>query len=249
MSFDNRRDSLTQYLSRRRSSALVFPEAGLYPPDVDGMPWYCHAAGTVGGRRNSLHPGDGGGGGGVGNHEANHQDNPAYQRKMMTTATIRRRKSSPKVQVVYQAREPGQTLKSLFSNSNVPGMREFAMSDSYIRRIFWLIAFFALGFLCLMDISVLMADFYAYPITVDVRVKESRKLQFPAITVCNLNILRWSALCNSSVAMNVSIPPELKEKLCGFQVHSDVSLCLYHRMSYLIETDDPYTIFHENFDS
>lgn len=104
----------------------------------------------------------------------------------------------------------------------VPGMREFAMSDSNIRRLFWLVSFVCLGALCLMDISVLMADFYGYPITVDVRVKESRKLQFPAVTVCNLNVLRWSALCNSSTALNVTIPPELKERLCGFQVQSEV---------------------------
>ena len=45
------------------------------------------------------------------------------------------------------------------------------------------------------------------------RMRESRKLPFPAVTICNLNIVRYSALCNST--LNVSMPVELQEKLCG----------------------------------
>lgn len=45
------------------------------------------------------------------------------------------------------------------------------------------------------------------------RIRESRKLPFPAVTICNLNIVRYSALCNRT--LNVSMPAELQEKLCG----------------------------------
>ena len=104
-------------------------------------------------------------------------------------------------------------LTALFSDSSVPGLREICHSDSYFRKIIWFIAFISLGFLALADIHNLLSEFYSYPVTVNVRLRESRKLPFPAVTVCNLNIVRYTALCNST--LNISMPLELQEKLCG----------------------------------
>lgn len=104
-------------------------------------------------------------------------------------------------------------LTALFADSSIPGLREISHSDRCIRKIVWFFVFALLGFMALRDIHQLLSEFYRYPVTVDVRIRESRKLPFPAVTVCNLNIVRYSALCNST--LNISMPIELQEKLCG----------------------------------
>lgn len=129
--------------------------------------------------------------------------------------------TSPSAAPVIIYRDPGlcrpNDLTILFSDSSVPGLREICHSDSFLRKIVWFIVFTLLGFLALRDIHQLLSEFYNYPVTVDVRLRESRKLPFPAVTVCNLNIVRFSALCNSTflARSNYTLPPELKEKLCG----------------------------------
>ena len=115
--------------------------------------------------------------------------------------------------------EPPSNLNRLFAESSVPGVRDIAGTRNIIRKTFWFICFLILGILALRDISQLVAEYFVYPITVNVRLKDSRRLLFPAITVCNLNIVRYSALCNSSMAVvNMTmIPPDLADKLCGSQ--------------------------------
>lgn len=112
---------------------------------------------------------------------------------------------------------PPSNLWVLFGESSVPGVRDIAVSRSFLRRLFWICSFFFFGFLALRDISQLVSEYYTYPITVDVRLRDSRRLQFPAVTVCNLNIVRYTALCNGnhSVIKDSMIPRDLKEKLCG----------------------------------
>lgn len=124
--------------------------------------------------------------------------------------------------IIYrEEKKDAKTLKSLFSHSNVPGLRELALSDGIMRKVYWLVAFLGLGFICLSDIHQLLSEFYSYPITVDVRLREERKLPFPLVTVCNLNTVRFSAICNST--LNISIPIELKQKLCGISLNEEPS--------------------------
>ena len=119
--------------------------------------------------------------------------------------------------------EPPNNLNKLFAESSVPGVRDIAGARSVVRKIFWLISFFFFGILALKDISQLVSEYYVYPITVDVRLRDSRRLLFPAITVCNLNIVRYSALCNTTISLiNASmIPQDLKDKLCGIQATAE----------------------------
>ena len=114
---------------------------------------------------------------------------------------------------------PPSDLIRLFGESSVPGVRDIALSRSFLRRLFWVGSFFFFGFLALRDISQLVSEYYTYPITVDVRLRDSRRLQFPAVTICNLNIVRYSALCiaNVSVIKDSMIPRDLRDKLCGIQ--------------------------------
>lgn len=113
-------------------------------------------------------------------------------------------------------------LSELFSQSEIPGFREIFASDSYLRKFCWIVAFLFMTVLSLNDMTELITEYYDYPITVDYRVRDSARLPFPAVTVCNLNVVRFSALCSSSSTsrfdLSSQIPSELRDKLCGIQV-------------------------------
>lgn len=112
-------------------------------------------------------------------------------------------------------------LSELFSQSEIPGFREIFSSDSYLRKFCWIVAFLFMTILSLNDMTELITEYYEYPITVDVRLRDSARLPFPAVTVCNLNVVRFSSLCSSSNArfdLTNKIPSELRDKLCGIQV-------------------------------
>lgn len=110
-------------------------------------------------------------------------------------------------------------LSELFSQSEIPGFREIFASDSYLRKFCWIVAFLFMTVLSLNDMTELITEYYEYPITVDVRLKDTAKLPFPAVTVCNLNVVRFSALCsNSRFELSSQMPSEMRDKLCGIQV-------------------------------
>lgn len=179
------RDKKVIRVARRRNNKInVFNDTN----DVNDLPWYC---------------------------KSNYGFKNNYMNTKDRTFDIERSNdetNGPQV-IIFRNDNEKKTLKALFSASNVPGLRELALSDHIASKIYWLIAFLGLGFLCLSDIHQLLSEFYSYPIAVDVRLRETRKLPFPLVTVCNLNIVRFSAICNST--LNMSIPIELKQKLCG----------------------------------
>lgn len=107
---------------------------------------------------------------------------------------------------------PPSNLIRLFGETSLPGVRDIALSRSFLRRIFWIISFFFFGFLALRDISQLVSEYANYPITVDVRLRDSRRLPFPAVTVCNINMVRFSALCVTNVSRitDSMIPRDLR---------------------------------------
>ena len=110
-------------------------------------------------------------------------------------------------------------LSELFSQSEIPGFREIFSSNSYLRKFCWVVAFLFMTVLSFNDISELVREYFSYPITVNVRLRDTARLPFPAVTVCNLNVVRYSGLCSSSkFELAGQIPGELRDKLCGIQV-------------------------------
>lgn len=199
--------------TRRRNRVNVFAEPN--PPTAD-LPWYCQAnngyrySNIPSMRPNGLHT--------VPNPEDYVMPRYDHRGRGHSAGS----NNGPSQIIIYRSDvNTSKTLKTLFSASNVPGLRELALSDHITRKIYWLIAFLGLGFLCLSDIHQLLSEFYTYPITVDVRLRETRKLPFPLVTVCNLNIVRFSAICNST--LNISIPLELKQKLCGLTLTDEMN--------------------------
>ena len=148
-------------------------------------------------------------------------------RPQLAAARTRRRKINRLNRRMLMATGNGQhmvtgnayALSELFSQSEIPGFREIFASDSYLRKFCWIVAFLFMTVLSLNDMTELITEYYEYPITVDVRLRDSARLPFPAVTVCNLNVVRFSSLCsNSRFDLTNQIPSELRDKLCGIQV-------------------------------
>ncbi|XP_076348636.1 degenerin-like protein unc-105 isoform X2 [Tachypleus tridentatus] len=103
------------------------------------------------------------------------------------------------------------SLSALFSESSVPGLANIANTGG-IRRILWLLAFLILsGFTC-NDLYNLFSDYLTYPVTVNIKVADSRLLPFPAVTICNLNPIQKDNFCSST---NLKKPVLLEKLLCA----------------------------------
>ena len=71
-------------------------------------------------------------------------------------------------------------------------MSHAAKSKTYIQWFYWSSLFVAgLGFTVPALVGVIQ-DFYKYPVTTKVKVKNSDNATFPAVTICGLN--RFSGL-------------------------------------------------------
>ncbi|KAK8774247.1 hypothetical protein V5799_011220 [Amblyomma americanum] len=65
-----------------------------------------------------------------------------------------------------------------------------------LRRLCWLLVWSALATLMVHDLGAVVADYLRFEDIVTLSVYEPAWATFPAVTVCNLNRVRKSALCN-----------------------------------------------------
>lgn len=99
---------------------------------------------------------------------------------------------------VQQPKSPGPTLSTILENftqtTTTHSLSKQASGVSTKRKLFWALLFVAsLGYLIFQLIS--SANLYmSYPVRVVQNWHISNKMEFPAVTICNLNALRKSAL-------------------------------------------------------
>ncbi|ELU05481.1 hypothetical protein CAPTEDRAFT_190760 [Capitella teleta] len=82
-------------------------------------------------------------------------------------------------------------LRTLLTNTTCHGVKHIAERDSHIfQKILWLICVtVALG-LFLVNVISRAGNYFDYPTNVDVSVHYKESMQFPAVTLCNLNNFR-----------------------------------------------------------
>ncbi|GFS43689.1 acid-sensing ion channel 5 [Nephila pilipes] len=70
------------------------------------------------------------------------------------------------------------------------------------RELSWLFIILAASSGCIWKTTLFLNDFFQYPIVVSFKVEKFQRLEFPALTICNLNRVKFSyRLC-----LNLSIP-------------------------------------------
>ncbi|KAH7962616.1 FMRFamide-activated amiloride-sensitive sodium channel [Rhipicephalus sanguineus] len=103
------------------------------------------------------------------------------------------------------------TARGLYSQSTVPGFIQMAQARNPFRIIIWFVAFVGLGSVALSNLYELMHEYFQYPLTVNIRLEDVNNVEFPAVTLCNLNPVRKSLLCGQETDLDYT----LQEFLCN----------------------------------
>lgn len=63
-------------------------------------------------------------------------------------------------------------------------------SSSVWRKLFWMIILFLCTGCCISHIYQFLSAYYAYPVIVNIETISAEFLEFPAVTICNMNEIR-----------------------------------------------------------
>jgi hypothetical protein len=107
--------------------------------------------------------------------------------------------------------EMGSKLAKLGAESGVPGLSHIFNAKG-IRKGIWAFVFILFFSLTTRDLIDMLKDYTQFPVTVSVRVTDSRVLPFPAVTVCNLNSVHRGRFCNNK---RVEKPENVAKILCA----------------------------------
>ena len=86
------------------------------------------------------------------------------------------------------------TFKKYVESTTAHGVARIFKGKSVIRRLFWLIIVLTAAGVCLYNISDRIQFLVSSPTSTTVSVTRRTTLTFPAVTVCNLNSLRFGEL-------------------------------------------------------
>ncbi|XP_037561245.1 acid-sensing ion channel 1-like [Dermacentor silvarum] len=111
------------------------------------------------------------------------------------------------------------TARGLYSQSTVPGFIQMAQARNPFRIIIWFVAFVGLGSVALSNLYELMHEYFQYPLTVNIRLEDVNNVEFPAVTLCNLNPVRKSQLCGQETDLDYT----LQEFLCNKTAETTVT--------------------------
>lgn len=75
----------------------------------------------------------------------------------------------------------------LLKNSSVPAVSQLGYSNSKHRKIFWFIVLIICVLGCIHEMYLWLNVYFSYPVVINMEIENSLKMEFPAVTVCNLN--------------------------------------------------------------
>lgn len=84
-------------------------------------------------------------------------------------------------------------LRQFCSETTAHGFGRLASSSSTLEKFLWSACLLAaLGYMTYQGI-ILVSDYLSYPVDVKVELKYTETLDFPAVVVCNMNMVKKSA--------------------------------------------------------
>jgi hypothetical protein len=95
-----------------------------------------------------------------------------------------------------------ESIKSLVSDiphfylDTAHGFSRMQSSSSIIVKVVWLICILATWSLLIFHCNMIMQNFFAMPISTTGRITDDENFKFPAVTICNLNMIRKSEIEN-----------------------------------------------------
>ena len=105
----------------------------------------------------------------------------------------------------------GSKMTKLASESGVPGLSHI-FGVKGVRKGVWAFVFILFVSLTIRDLIDMLKDYTQFPVSVSVRITDSRVLPFPAVTVCNLNAVHRGRFCNNK---DIEKPHNVAKILCA----------------------------------
>ncbi|XP_071794507.1 uncharacterized protein [Asterias amurensis] len=88
----------------------------------------------------------------------------------------------------------GDILKAFGENTTAHGVPAITRSKRVVAKLFWLAVFLImLGLFC-FQATLVLVEYYGYPSTTKVKLETAPYLNFPSVTICNMNRFRRSKL-------------------------------------------------------
>ncbi|XP_053551428.1 amiloride-sensitive sodium channel subunit gamma-like [Bombina bombina] len=104
----------------------------------------------------------------------------------------------------YDAKTLRKLCRAIIQNTSAHGIPNIFRSRHWLRRLVWL-SFVSLALFCaLWQCTEMVMTYYTYPSHEKIMLISSAKLKFPAVTICNLNSVKLSAI-KRSFAMATSL--------------------------------------------
>lgn len=75
----------------------------------------------------------------------------------------------------------------MIGKSSVHALSQLGQAKPGYCRVFWFIVLVALVCGCVFEVNSFFSIFFQYPVLIDVKVQNRKYLEFPAVTLCNLN--------------------------------------------------------------
>ena len=132
-----------------------------------------------------------------------------------------------------------QTLREFGSETSISGINNSAKGNSRIRSSIWLTVFAVLAYFTVAGIYDIVLEFFEYPVITNTDLTYKSEVDFPAVTICNLNRVNchnaFQAMYDirSTIASNSSLGreelEELEETLVKLEtlVSTNVTDCMY----------------------
>ncbi|KAG8171124.1 hypothetical protein JTE90_023993 [Oedothorax gibbosus] len=153
-------------------------------------------------------------------------------------------------------------IQSTFENSSIYALAQIGQSPSPVLRVLWLIVLGTTAAGCCFQVYRFLDLYFQYPVIVSLKVEQATNLDFPAVTICNLNRIDASKfencfddngtlikLCipfNPVFGIRQSSKPQGKPPLFASERHAALS-CSSNRSEAKQKGDEKYLKFFDKY--
>lgn len=116
-------------------------------------------------------------------------------------------------------------MNEFISETSVAALTRIHRSTSNGKRVMWIIVFFGMFAYMTFQIITLCQQYFNYPVELKITLRTAHVLEFPAVTICNINPVRKEQLMHSD--LNTLLP----------KIDLSVDDQLYQRAIHSVETE------------
>ena len=80
-----------------------------------------------------------------------------------------------------------RTLRVFCEETSIAGVNNAAKGKSRARSIVWVVIFGVLAYFTVVGIEEIVLEYYSYPVITNTDLTHRSEVDFPAVTICNLN--------------------------------------------------------------